>query len=58
VDITHSFGYDLRPCYIEVLKQVVQHDSIDHIHLIQYDYKSSCKHSWFKKNPTNECCHS
>jgi hypothetical protein len=36
-----------------LLKQVVRHDFSDHTHLIQYDYKSNCKHSFFSKNPTN-----
>jgi len=58
VDITHSSRYDLRTCYIEVLKQVVQHDYSDHSHLIQYDYRSSCKRNWVFKNPTSECYHS
>ncbi len=57
MDITHSFADDLKPCYIEVLKQVVQHDFSDHSQ-IQYDYKSSCKRSWFFKIPINVCYHS
>jgi hypothetical protein len=54
VDITHSFGYD----HVELLKQIVRHDSSDHNHLIQYDYKSNCKRNWFFLNPISECCHS
>jgi hypothetical protein len=48
VNITHnSFGHNWTPCHVELLKQVVRHDSNDHSHLIQYDYKSNCKHSCF-----------
>ncbi len=52
MDITHScFGHDTTPSHVEFLKQVVWHDSSDHSHLIQYDYKSSCKHNRiFKKS--------
>ncbi len=48
MDITHSyFGHDFTPCHVELLKPVIQHNSNDHNYLIQYDYKSSCKHSCF-----------
>jgi len=48
VNITHnSFGHNLTPRHVVLLKQVVRHDSNDHSPLIQYDYKSSCKHSCF-----------
>jgi len=45
---THScFEHNLTPFHIELFKQVISHDSNDQCHLIQYDYKSNCKHSCF-----------
>jgi hypothetical protein len=46
---THScFGHDLTQCYVELFKQAIRCDFSDHNYLIQYDYKSSCKHSYLK----------
>jgi hypothetical protein len=56
VNITHScFGYNMTPHYVELFKQVLWHDSIDHSHLILYNYKSSSKHSHLKKNRLSDC---
>jgi hypothetical protein len=41
------FGHDFTPCHVELLKQVIHHNSSDHSYLIQYDYKYSCKLSCF-----------
>jgi len=42
------FGCNLTPCHVELFKQFVQHDFSDHdSHLIQYNYKSNCKHGCF-----------
>ncbi len=50
VNITHScFRHNMTPCHIGLFKQAIGHDSNDHTHLIQYDYKSNCKQSSFSK---------
>jgi hypothetical protein len=52
MDITNNcFGPDTTPCHVELFKQAIWHDFSDHSHLIQYDYKSSCKHNCIFKNP-------
>jgi hypothetical protein len=50
MNITHScFGHDMTPCHVELFKQAIWHDSNDHTHSIQYNYKSNCKQSFFSK---------
>ncbi len=44
----HIMIFDI-PCHVELSRQVVWHNSSDHSHLIQYNYKSSCKHSHLNK---------
>jgi len=43
----HIFGHNLTPCDVELFEQVVRHDYNDHNHLMQYDYKSNCRHNFF-----------
>jgi hypothetical protein len=50
VNITcNRFRHNMTSCHVELFKQAIQHDSNDHTHLIQYDYKSNCKQSSFSK---------
>jgi len=50
MNITHNgFGHNMTPCHVQLFKQAIWHDFNDHTHLIQYDYKSNCKQSFFSR---------
>jgi len=41
------FEHNLMPCHVELFKQAIQQNYSDQSRLIQYNYKSSCKHNLF-----------